>query len=345
MSILRQIIRNESNINQHEYDSFLTTILQDRNSKCSLTAFLSALSSKPLNISDVINFVSYIENTSPRRYLSVSDRVINIVGTGGGISTFNISTSASFVAASAGAMVLKSGSHAHNSNCGSLDVLTNLGINLDLTDEVLQNMLAELSIGFVGPKMYSPVLRRMAISIMPLSLKEIGGFINTIGPLLCPFHVKGQICGVRSYDFVELFSKALQSLELHNSIAVWSEAGLDEFSAIGLNHFSFINDDIRKEVLNPVDYGFNHNEIKDLSGGSAKENSDIMKTVLNNRSSHSARDTVVLNAAFILLLSETCESKEEAIQLAMDAITGGKAYRLLQNTIDFSNDYAIKASA
>ncbi len=346
MELLRKIIRNENDITPEEYHSFLASALEASASKCSLAAFLAALSAKPLNLQDVINIVGFIDKNSPRRYLSVSDRVVNIVGTGGGISTFNISTSAAFVAAAAGAMVLKSGSYAYNSKCGSLDVLSNLGIKLDSTVHGLEAMLEELNIGFVSPKMYSPLLRRIAVSIMPLNLREIGGFINTIGPLLCPFHVHGQICGVSSSNLIDLFATALRTLGIHNSIAVWSEIGLDEFSAIGINHLAFINKDkkIHKEEFNPLTYGMIHTDYSELRGGSASANATIMQSVLKTGKPLVARDTVALNAAFILILSGQSQSKEEALQLSLDAIASGAAYRLLQNTIDFSHDYAAKES-
>ncbi len=344
MSLLRDIIRNDSAIEQEEYQSFLESVFESRANKTTLTALLAALSAKQLNLNDVINFVQFIERDSPKRHLSVSDRVVNIVGTGGGIPTFNISTTASFVAAAAGAMVLKSGSYSYNSQCGSLDLLAKLGINVNISDQGLQTMIEELNIGFVSPTMYPPLLRRIAVSILPLSLKEIGGFINLIGPLLCPFHVHGQICGVRSYDYIELFASALQTLGIHNSISVWSEIGMDEFSAIGLNHFAVVNQHIRKKVFDPSKYGMLHSNPLELSGDSPSENAAIMQSVLKHGTPLAAQDTVALNAAFILQLSGQNLSIEEAVQLTRDTIKSGAAYRLLQKTIEFSNDHAIKES-
>lgn len=338
MNILRRVIRNED-ISQDEYHAFLTSVLEDRANKSTLTAYLAAIAAKPLHEQDVVHFASYIEKNTPKRALSVSDEVINIVGTGGGISTFNISTSAAFVAAASGAKVLKSGSYAHNSKCGSLDVLSNLGIKLDINDEILETMLEELNIGFASPKSYSSILRRIAVSIMPLNLREIGGFINAIGPLLCPYQVRGQICGVSSYEYIEIFSSAMQSLGMHNSIAVWAEIGLDEFSAIGLNHMAYINETIKTDTFNPLEYGMVHDNHSELNGGSAVDNAAIMQSVLLSGKPSAARDTVALNAAFVLMLSGQCDSKKEALLMAWDAIKSGAAYRLIQNTIEFSNDH------
>jgi len=344
MNTLRSIIRNDHAIKREDYFALFSQALEDRKHKSTLIALLAALSSKPLNLADVINFVEYIEQDSPKQSLSVPDNIVNIVGTGGGISTFNISTTATFVAASAGAKVLKSGSYAYNSQCGSLDLLTNLGINLNLSNAGLEAMLNELNIGFVSPKMYPPLLKRIAVSILPLALKDIGGFINTIGPLLCPFQVQGQICGVRSYDQIELFAQALHRLEIPNSIAVWSDIGMDEFSALGINHFAMSHQSPKIQQLDPTHYGMSHTNIDELSGGSPAINEAIMKHILKGGNPLAARDTVALNAAQILILSGQSDSIQDATALALETIDNGAAYRLLQKAIEFSQDVSSSAS-
>jgi anthranilate phosphoribosyltransferase len=264
------------------------------------------------------------------------------VGTGGGRPSFNISTAAAFVAAAAGATVLKSGSYAHSSQCGSLDVLDHFGIRLSDTDAMLEAMLAELNIGFVAPQMYSPLLRRIAVSIAPLSLREIGGFINSIGPLLCPFHVYGQVCGVSSDARIDIFASALGALGNRNSIVVWSEIGLDEFSAIGINRVAFIDQKIRRDIIDSQKLGLNHNDPAPLAGGDVRVNAAIMRSVLKMGVPALARDTVALNAAALLKLSGRDDSIAACFQLAWDALASGNAYRLLQDTAAFSHDCAVE---
>ncbi len=194
-SFLKKIIRNSDDISIEDYFSFLQKVIENKADKSEVIAFVAALSAKPLRVKDLVYFVRFIESVSPPKEILNSNQAINIVGTGGGIATFNISTTSAFIASAAGAKVLKSGSYRYNSQSGSLDVLTALGLNIHLNLQALEKMLAETGIGFINPNMYSPLLRRLAIAILPLELKDIGGFINTIGPLICPVHVKGQIRG------------------------------------------------------------------------------------------------------------------------------------------------------
>ncbi len=336
--MLREIIRNDD-INKTEFDNFLSSAINDKKHKPSLIALMAALAAKPLTLQDTLNFVDFIEREAPKRRLSVSDKLVNIVGTGGGISTFNVSTTAAFVAAAAGATVLKSGSYSYNSQCGSLDLLSAIGINVNLEEPKLEQMLEELNIGFVNPGMYPPLLRRIAVSIMPLDMRDIGGFINKIGPLLCPYEVHGQICGVSNYEYVDIFAKALTQRQITNSIAVWAEVGMDEFSAIGSSYYAITGDAIQKNVFNPADYGIAHTDLNEIKGGTPEENLTILNTILATDKPAAARDTVIINAGFMILLSGKASTIGEAIEQARQTISNGAAHRLLKHVVEFSHDH------
>lgn len=338
MSTLRKIVRNSSDISDTEYREIFSSVLEDRKQKDTLIALLSALSAKPLNYADMVSFVKYIEEGSPKRVLKCSDRAINIVGTGGGAPTFNISTTSTFVAAAAGATVLKSGSYSYNSKSGSLDLLASLGINLNNTEEGLEAMVEELNIGFVPPQMYPSMLRRIAISIMPLNLRDIGGFINIIGPLLCPIKVAGQICGVSQQPYIEMFVKAMQIFGMNNSMSVWAEMGMDEFSAIGKSQFATTDSDGSVQTLNPKDYDMDYSDISALDGGEPGENVEILRKLLTAKSRNAAVDTVALNAAHVILLGKKADNIADAIGLAHEAILSGSAHNLLHKAVEYSQD-------
>ncbi len=346
MSILRKIIRNDSDIDEADYFSLFSAAIFDRSQKHVLPALLAALAAKPLNLNDAVAFVRFIEKETPKRQLSVSHEAVNIVGTGGGLSTFNISTTATFVAAAAGAKVIKSGSYSYNSQCGSLDVLQHLGFNLNQDEQGLQRMLEELNIGFVSPGMYSSVLRRIAVSVIPFNLREIGGFINTLGPLLCPFQVSGQICGVRQPGLIDTFASAFASLGMNNSIIASAEIGLDEFSAIGKNYSARIQDGIiSRAEFDPAIYGFRYTDINQLNGGTPETNVSIMESLLKSTQPSAARDTVILNAAYLLVVAQKYTTPAEAIFAATAAIESGNAFRLLHKAREFSHDHASKEIA
>lgn len=346
MSTLRKIIRNDPDISEQDYHSLFSMAIHDRSNKFLLPSLLSGLSAKPLNPADIVAFVRFINNETPKRQLSGSVEAVNIVGTGGGLPTFNISTTATFIAAAAGAKVIKSGSYSYNSQCGSLDVLQHLGFNLNQNEQSLQYMLEELNIGFVSPGMYSPVLRRIAVSIAPLGLREIGGFINSVGPLLCPFNVSGLICGVRNPGLIDIFAQAFATLGINNTFIASSEIGLDEFSAIGKNYLATINNGIiSRSEFDPHTYNIQHVDISQLSGGSPETNAGILECLLKIGSPSAARDTVLLNAAHLLLLTKKYADLSEALEAAMDSLASGAAYHLLRDAITCSHDCASKEPA
>lgn len=338
MSTLRKLVRNSDAISNDEYQTLFASVFEDRKQRDTLIAMLTALSAKPLHANDMANFVAYVEKDTPKKVLKCSDRAVNIVGTGGGAPTFNISTTSTFVAAAAGATVLKSGSYSYNSKSGSLDLLASLGMNLNSSEEALEGMVEELSIGFVPPQMYAPILRRIAISIMPLNLRDIGGFINKIGPLLCPIKVSGQICGVSEQAYIQMFVTAMQRFGMNNSMAVWAEMGMDEFSAIGNNQFALTDSDGHIQTLNPSDYGMNYTDPTTLDGGEPDENVALLKNLLNSAERNAAVDTVALNAAHVIMLGKQANSLKDAIAMAHEAIFSGAAYDLLQRAVEYSHD-------
>jgi anthranilate phosphoribosyltransferase len=336
---LRKIISDQS-IDDIEFHEFLDQVFSDKNQKLSVVALITALSSKPPRLSDILSFVDYVESDTPKSTLNIDGKIINIVGTGGGISTFNISTTAAFLAAATGTKVLKSGSFAYNSRSGSLDLLRELGIPLEQSIEGVESMLDELNIGFVGAHLYPTRLRRLAATILPLSLKDIGGFVNLIGPLLCPFHVHGQICGVRNRSLIPIFQTALLARGIKNSITVWGEEGLDEFSAVGKSYYRFTASDLTDTVFDPQTHDICHANISELSGGTCAENAEITRSILKYESrSEAACDTVIINSAFMLLLGGTVDSIEDGMSLARDTLRNGDGYQLLQHVREFSLDH------
>src|SRR5439155_12551412 len=92
---------------------------------------------------------------------------VNIVGTGGGPSTFNLSTASAFVAAAMGTRLIKTGSRAYASRTGSIDLLDRLGIRLTTSYEQTEEMLETFGIACAGPFVYPKELRLLARTILP----------------------------------------------------------------------------------------------------------------------------------------------------------------------------------
>jgi anthranilate phosphoribosyltransferase len=341
---LRQLISGSTPPSRPEFHTFLDRVMNNETGKGEVVAFLAGLSARPLCPENVNHFVSYHVQTAPVKPLAGAENAVNIVGTGGGISTFNISTAVAFVASAAGAKVLKSGSAAYSSQCGSLDVLNALGVPMPATESQLADMIGEFGIGFVPASHYGPLLKQLFTKVLPLAFRDIAGFVNTIGPLLCPYKVSAQLIGVGRLEHLEVFSEVLSAQKPPKTLLVHASCGMDEFSSVGVNYCRLIAEDVHRFSLAARSLGFGGGSPANLAGGTVQDNVAIFRAVLNGARRGEARDTVVLNAAALLYLAGAAASIEEGVQLAEWTIDGGAALHQLERVVAWGSTLSPKSS-
>jgi anthranilate phosphoribosyltransferase len=283
-----------------------------------------------------ITFIQYIQRHSPYRRVNHSSDAVNIVGTGGGRSTFNISTTSAFVAAAAGAVVVKSGSNSYTSQCGSLDLLKALKINLSISFEQFEKMLADIGLGFVNPNWYAPILRRLAVTIFPETFKSAGGYVNIMGPLLAPIQVKARLIGVKSKNLISPMAEAVHRLGLGNAIICWCDLGLDEFCSMGCNYFRRVGADGIGPMEADIVHTYESDQLTELTGGSPMENAAITQAILNGSITGVKLDTVLRNAAYILSLAGKVQTVAQGISMAAQAIKSGLAMDKLEQVRRYS---------
>lgn len=337
--ILQKLVCDPDSLTEEEFFQYLSCIENNDLSGPEVASFLTALSARPLDALSLVRFVRYINSHYPLKALPHENKLINIVGTGGGRQTFNISTTAAILASSAGAKVLKSGSYSYNSQSGSLDVLRSLGISATCDSDVIEFMLEKTGIAFLSADGYSPLLRRIAISILPIPFKHIGRFVNLAGPLLCPFSTSGQVTGVASNDVLYTLSQAMAELDRTNSIVVHADIGMDEFSSIGTNHYIYI--DQRKNFhplsCNNETFNFTGSNQSALDGSGPEHNARYTKKILSGEIEGAACETVLLNSAAVLLLAEEVNTLKEGVAISHEAIKSGIAEDHLKKVIKLSN--------
>ena len=293
-------------------------------------AFLAALSARPLSAPCVTHFVSYVRGRCPPKVLAGAERAVNIVGTGGGAATFNISTAAAFVARGAGAQVLKSGSRAFSSESGALNVLHELGVATPREVGELALMLHDLGISFVSEAHIAPVLRRFVASVQPLPWRDIGGFVNTVGPLLNPFECAAQLIGVARHDQFDSFAEAVRALSTRPTLLVHSYIGMDELCSFADNRAAWVHQAPAPLAIPLESLGFAKGGLQDLVGGSPAQSAARVKCVLSGALRGAAHDTVVLNAGTLLLVAGIATSVEDGVQRATQSIVDGSALRVLE---------------
>lgn len=324
-------------INCADIITFLTRLARNQVQREQALDFLHHMGNKKFDAETATLFVRHIQQQYPPRKTCQSSIAVNIVGTGGGRATFNISTTAAIVAAAAGATVIKSGSNSYTSQCGSLDVLMALGINLNISFDKFSRMIADIGLGFINPVWYPPILRRLAVTILPDTFKTVGSFINILGPLLSPVQTGSHLIGVKSRDLIDSMAVSFHRLNLGHAIVCWSEAGMDEFCSLGTNYYRRVDPEgvgpLQIDRANPV----NEAQLAELNGGCPRENAAITLSILNSRTQDVKMETVIRNAAYILLLSNLVETISQGIELAEKTIHNGHAMKKFQQALHYSN--------
>ncbi len=320
-----------------ERSQYLPLLLADigsnQASRADVLAAVASLGAKKLNVDDVVIFIRYLESLSALVDLETSKNTVNIVGTGGAMNSFNVSTAAALVAGAAGATVLKSGSSSYNSKSGSLDVIKALKIQTATSKQRIENELEQAGVSFMGPELYNRYLLKVAIRLLPVELKNVGGFLNKVGPLLCPFNIHGQVTGVASKrDFI-VMSEAFVNLGRSNCLLVHSSYQMDELCPLGVNDVVHIRAD-GTAVVSTIEgrkFGFEKCSIGDIQGGSPASNAKLITRILSGDRGGAAEAIVVMNAAALLWVAEEVPDFGAGVELAQSTIRNGVAVRKLES--------------
>jgi len=262
------------------------------------------------------------------------DDVVDLVGTGGdGSRTFNISTTAAIVAASAGAAVAKHGNRAVSSVSGSADVLEALGFALDQSPERIAKSIDRLGFGFMFAPLHHPAMRHAAPVRRELGTRTI---FNVLGPLTNPAGARAGVFGVYATDVARTVADALAVLGSRRAFVVHGAHGIDELSPAGPNLvFEVADGTVRKRVVDPAELGIDPCDPAELAGGSPDENAATARDVLAGARG-AKRDAVVLNAAAAMVTAGHADDLREGLELAANAIDDGRAADRLEELVAFS---------
>ena len=260
--------------------------------------------------------------------------VVDVVGTGGdGARTFNISTTAAIVAASAGAAVAKHGNRAVSSLSGSADVLEALGFVLEQAPRRIAESIDTLGFGFMFAPLHHPAMRHAAPVRHELGTRTI---FNVLGPLTNPAGARAGVFGVYSADVAETVADALAVLDSRRAFVVHGFAGVDELSPAGPNLVYEVQDgEVRGRVIDPQELGITRSDPAELQGGSPEENARTVRDILSGARG-AKRDAVVLNAAGAIAAAGHAEDLGEGLAVAAETIDSGRAAERLELLIAFS---------
>jgi anthranilate phosphoribosyltransferase len=253
--------------------------------------------------------------------------LVDTCGTGGdGSGTFNISTTAAFVAAGAGIPVVKHGNRSVSSRCGSADVLEALGICLTLPPASIPAVLERCGIVFLFAPNHHPSMRHVAAVRRELGIASV---FNLLGPLANPAGATIQLVGVGRETLVPTMAEALRLLGSRRAMVVHG-SGLDEITTTGPTCIAELSGGtIAMGEVSPEQFGFARADPRDIAGGSAVENAAILRSVVSGEEG-ARRDIVLLNAGAVIYLSGRASTMEEGIATARTSIDSGAALQKLE---------------
>lgn len=301
-----------------------------------LGAYLTALSLKGETAEEIAGFVTVMREKSLR--VNAPGRAIDTCGTGGDRKgTFNISTAAAFVVAGAGLTAAKHGNRAASGECGSADVLEELGVRIELPPAGVERCLREIGIGFMFAPAYHPAMRYAAPVRREIGIRTV---FNMLGPMTNPAGVSCQLIGVGYPEAGAKIAEVLRLLGTDHAIIVHSDDGMDELS-LGSDTVGW---EVREGMVRPYrvrprELGLPPATPDELRGGSPADNAATMRAVLSGTSGP-IRDAVALNSGAALVAGDMASSVAEGIELAAAAIADGRAAAKLEALIALTQELA-----
>jgi anthranilate phosphoribosyltransferase len=307
----------------------LGEIMAGNASEAQSAAFLIALRAKGETVPEVAGLARTMRELAVR--VDAGGDLVDTAGTGGGRPTFNVSTTAAFVAAGAGCRVAKHGNRSATSQCGSADVLEALGGRIDLEPAAVAECIDAVGFGF----MFAPLHHRAMRHVVPVR-KELGvrTIFNFLGPLTNPAGARHQVIGVSDPAKLELMAAALGELGTDRALVVSSEDGLDEFSVSGATRVVELRQGrLETYAVTPEYAGVEAVGDGAVGAGTPDQNARVLRGVLEGEPG-TPRALGVLNAGAAIYVAGRADSLEEGARRAAESIDSGAARAVLEGWIE-----------
>jgi anthranilate phosphoribosyltransferase len=321
-----------------EMVDLMRQVMEGKVTQVQLAAILMGLHVKTESVSEIAAAASVMREFSTKVDASDLDHLVDTCGTGGDRShTFNISTTAAFVAAAAGAKVAKHGGRSVSSKSGSADVLEGLGVNLALSPEQVTVCLREVGLGFMFAPSHHPAMKHAAPVRKELGMRTI---LNILGPLTNPAGAPNQVMGVFHPDLVGIQARVLKMLGSRHVLTVHGHDGLDEITITGPTQVAELKHDfITEYVVEPKQFGLDTAPVEAIQVSGPEESKARVLAVLGGENGPS-QDVVLLNAAAALYVSGVVPSLWDGVALARDTIASGAAKAKLDQLVSFTQSFA-----
>ncbi len=308
-------------------------IMSGRASHEDMRSFLVLLTQKVATIDEITEAAAVMRDKMTKIYLPF-ETVLDTCGTGGGASSFNVSTIVSIVAASAGARVAKHGNRSYTSHCGSADILEHVGVKIDIPPERTAECIKEVGVGFMFAPLYHSAMKHVSCVRKEIKQRTI---FNILGPLSNPAGANTQLIGTFDPALTEVMARCLGNLGSRRAFVAHGADGFDEISISGETIISEFKDGaVSTYRIKPEDLGLKRAKKGAVACKTLGDNIDTLKSIFDGKKSP-RRDMVLMNAAFALTAAGIAASPEEGVGIAAEAIDWGKAKSVLDDLVKFTN--------
>jgi anthranilate phosphoribosyltransferase len=319
-------VGNGSDLTADHASAVLAEIMGGRTSEVQTAAFLIGLRAKGETVPELVGLARTMRSLAAEVHPSRAD-LIDTAGTGGGPSTFNVSTTAALVAAGAGVAVAKHGNRSNTSRCGSADLLEALGVNIELEPDEVARCIDEVGFGFMFAPRHHAAMKHVVPVRKELAVRTI---FNFLGPLTNPAGAGRQLIGVSDRGFQETVAEALVGLGTVHALVVNADDGLDEIS-IGspTRVIEVLEGGTEEWFVKPEDVGLSMAHLDEVAGHEPEENAAVSRRVLAGEPGP-ARDLVLLNAAAAIYVGDAATDLADGVHAAEQAIDSGAAAKVLE---------------
>jgi anthranilate phosphoribosyltransferase len=327
-------VMQRKNLTSQEAEDAMRIIMNGQATQAQIGGYLVALRMKGESVDEIVGSALAMRAESSQICLELNgDPLLDTAGTGGdGSQTFNISTATAFVLAGADCKVAKHGNRAASSRCGSADVLSALGVNLDLSPKQVGECIENVGIGFLFAPKFHPAMRHAVGPRKELGQRTI---FNVLGPLTNPAGATHQLIGVFDASLTHPLAEVLGALGGEAAFVVHGHGGLDELTTSGVNRISQLaHGRVNSYELDGRDLGLRPASGEDLRGGDPEQNARMLKELLTGEDRSPRRDVVLLNAA--VALSTHKYDLDDALMEATRSLDSGAAAAKLEKLVAYS---------
>ena len=303
----------------------VTEIMEGRASEVETAGFLIGLRAKGETVPELIGVARTMRSLVEGVDVDV-EGLVDTAGTGGGPTTFNVSTTAALIAAAAGCPVAKHGNRSATSKSGSADLLEALGVEIELGPEAVAECIREVGFGFMFAPLHHTAYRYVVPVRRGLGVRTI---FNFLGPLTNPAGARRQLVGLSDRRYQETMAEALVGLECEHALVVCSDDGIDELSLSARTRVIEVLDGGTEEwFVTPEEYGLRPAPIDEVAGGEPEENAAITRAVFEGAEGP-ARDLSLLNAGAAIYVGGRAVDLAAGVERAREVVDSGAATDLV----------------